>query len=317
MRLIGLKEIKRVLPGLDLITGIEKGFEAYSSGKVVVPPVGEMIMDKGEVHIKYGFVRGDEFYVIKIASGFYEDPRPGRMTGDGMMLLFSQKTGKPLCALMDKGHLTNIRTAVAGAIVAKYLAPANVKRIGIVGAGIQGRLQLSYLKGIVNCKKVLVWGTRHEELECYRSDMEREGYFVETTKDPDDILDKCNLIITATPAKSPLLKAENLNKGTHITAMGSDTIHKQELDPLILKEADIVVADSIEQCMERGEIFKAIGAGSLSKEKVVELGQIISGAKRGRINEEQVSVADLTGVAVQDIAIAKSVYRAIVSEEQG
>jgi ornithine cyclodeaminase len=116
--------------------------------------------------------------------------------------------------------------------------------------------------------------------------------------------------VTSTPSKQPLLNAEFVQKGTHITAMGSDTTEKQELDPVILKNADVVVADSIDQCMERGEIFKAMGAGELKKEKVVELGNVISGRATGRSSQDQVSVADLTGVAVQDINIASAVFRA-------
>lgn len=312
MQFITRDQIDRVLPSLDLIPEIEKGFEAYSCGRAVVPPVGELIMDNGEVHIKYGYIKKDEFYVIKIASGFYIDADSDQMTGNGMMLLFSQKTGIPICALLDEGHLTNIRTAVAGAIVAKYLAPSNVRKIGIMGAGVQGRLQLKYLKGIVNCNDVLVWGTGQEELDLYKTDMEDEGFAVETTLDSSKIQDQCNLIITTTPSKVPILTVKKLLKGTHITAMGSDTAAKQELDPMILKEADLVVADSFDQCMERGEIFRAIETGTLEKTRVVELGRIISDNKKGRSNDEQVTVADLTGVAVQDIAIASAVYRAIM-----
>jgi len=316
MELITLEQIHQILPSLDLVTEIEKGFMAYSEGRVVVPPIGEMILDSGEVHIKYGYIKGDEYYVIKIASGFYEDPGSDKMTGNGMMMLFSQKSGEPECALLDQGHLTNIRTAVAGAIVAKHLAPSRVDKIGIVGAGTQGRLQLIHLKEIVSCRNVLVWGTGSEELALYKSDMEKEGFDVETTLDAAQILHhQCNLIVTTTPSKVPILTGKDLRKGTHITAMGSDTTEKQELDPLILKNADLVVADSIEQCMLRGEIFKAIEACQLVKRDVVELGQIILGTVQGRVSQDQITIADLTGVAVQDINIASAVYRAFIKSK--
>ena len=315
MEFITLEQIHQILPSLDLVSEIEKGFMAYSEGRVVVPPIGEMILDTGEVHIKYGYIKGDDFYVIKIASGFYQDPNSDQMTGNGMMLLFSQKTGEPICTLLDEGHLTNIRTAVAGSIVAKHLAPARVDKIGIVGAGIQGRLQLSYLKEIVSCRNVLVWGTGPDELDLYKSEMEKEGFSVETTLDVVNIQHQCNLIVTTTPSKVPILTGKDLRKGTHITAMGSDTTEKQEVDPLILKNADLVVADSIEQCMVRGEIFKAMEAGQLEKNDVVELGQIISGAVQGRVSQDQITIADLTGVAVQDINSASAVYRAFIKSK--
>lgn len=310
MELISLDRIKSLLQGLDLLPQIEAGFRAYSENKTIVPPVGELLLEKGEVHIKYGFIKGDPYYVIKIASGFYGNPSLGLPSGNGMMLLFNQETGAGECMLLDEGYLTDVRTAVAGAIAARHLAPEGVEQIGIVGAGVQGRMQLSWLKGVLPCRKVLVWGLNDEELLLYKEDMQAEGFNVETTRDLSQIPAQCRLIVTTTPSKKPLLQAGKLQKGTHITAMGSDTSEKQELDPAILRYADVVVADSIPQCMERGEIFRAIQAGMLGKDKLKELGRIISGAEQGRVSQEQITVADLTGVAVQDIKIATAVFEA-------
>ena len=131
MHFITLEQIKEVLPQLDLLTGMEEGFRRYSEGKVVVPPVGEMILDKGEVHIKYGYVVDDDYYVIKVASGFYENPGLGLPSSNGLMLLFSQHTGKLLCILLDEGYLTDVRTALAGAVVARHLAPAPARTPGL------------------------------------------------------------------------------------------------------------------------------------------------------------------------------------------
>jgi ornithine cyclodeaminase len=227
------------------------------------------------------------------------------------MLLYKQATGELAAILLDEGYLTNIRTAVAGAIVAKYMAPSKVSRIGIAGTGTQGRLQLSYLKNVVDCRQVLVWGRTQEKLDSYKSEMEKEGVNIETTLDASEILQQCNLVVTTTPAKIPYLNRRDLRPGTHITAVGSDTPDKQEVDSGILRDADLVVADSIEQCMARGEIYKASEAGDLQKENLIELGNVISGAAKGRTSDQQTSIADLTGVAVQDICIAAAVYKAI------
>jgi len=307
MKIINLDQIKTILSDIDLIPDIEEGFRRYSAGQAVVPPVGELLLDKGEVHIKYGYLRGDGYYVIKIASGFYDNPKLGLSSSDGMMLVFSQNTGQPAAILLDEGYLTNIRTAVAGSIAAKYLAPNRVERIGIVGAGIQGRLQLRYLSNVTPCRDVLVWGLGESELDAYVNDMTPEGYRIETTMDPRQILRSCNLVVTATPSTEPLLMVEDLQPGTHITAVGSDTPHKQELDSRILARADLVVADSIAQCLVRGEIHQAIKAGLISEKQLVELGHVISGEAPSRSVEAQITVADLTGVAVQDIAIALAV----------
>jgi ornithine cyclodeaminase len=311
MKTISLEEIEAVLPSLDLIPSIEAGFVAYSQGQAVVPPIGELLLDKGEVHIKYGYLRHDNYYVIKIASGFYDNPKIGLPSSNGLMLLFHQKTGELVSILLDEGHLTDIRTAVAGAIAAKYLAPVNVERIGIVGTGTQARLQLRYLKHMTSCRQVLVWGRGQPQLERYRGDMEPHGFAIETTRNRADILRTCNLIVTATPATAPLLHVADLQAGTHITAVGSDTPEKQELDSAILARADEVVADSISQCLERGEIHKAIQSGHITQDGLVELGDVIAGRAAGRTSDDQITVADLTGVAVQDIKIATAVYEAL------
>jgi len=227
------------------------------------------------------------------------------------MLLFKQGTGELVCALLDECYLTHVRTAAAGAVVAKYLAPRDVRCIGIFGAGMQGRMQLEYLKSIIDCRDVRVWGLNQKELDEYKQDMENQGFRVRTTLNPDDVGANCNLIITATPATSPLLSVDHIQKGIHITAMGSDTPEKNELDPRILQKADIVVADSISQCLLRGEIHHAIKAGVLRQEDVVELGHAIINKELQRASEDQITVADLTGVAVQDIQITKSVYKAL------
>ena len=312
-KIYNLDQIKSALKNIDPIDAIEQGFIAYTGGKVVVPPVGEMIFHDppGDVHIKYGYIIDDEYYVIKIASGFYDNIKRLLPPYNGMMLLFSQKTGAPACILLDEGHLTNVRTAAAGAVVAKYLAPKNVHRIGIFGVGTQGKMQLQYLKSVVNCKDVIVWGINQEELDAYRETMVPFGYNIQTTLNGNDIASNCNLIVTATPSKTPLLFADQIQPGTHITAMGSDTTDKNELDPIILQKADIVVADSINQCLSRGEIYQAIKSGLLDKENVIELGNVIVKKELQRVSDDQITIADLTGVAVQDIQISKAVYEAL------
>lgn len=311
MKIITLDQIKEVLPRLELLPAIESGFVDYSQGKAVIPPVGELIMDKGDVHIKYGYIKNDPYYVIKIASGFYGNPALGLPSGNGIMLLFRQDTGEPVCALLDEGLLTDIRTAIAGAIAAKHLAPKDVDRIGVVGTGAQARLQLRHLAGVTNCRQALVWGRGEEQLQSYLSDAAEDGFDVETTLDAQEILETCDLVVTTTPSEQPILRVANLRRGTHITAVGSDTPDKQELESDILARADVVVADSIAQCTARGEIFQALQLGRIAGEELVELGDVIAGREAGRTTKDQITVADLTGVAVQDIKIATAVFEAV------
>ena len=178
MRIVTLDHIKSILPNVDLLSEIESGFAAYSSGLVVVPPVGELSFQSppGDVHIKYGYINEDDVYVIKIASGFYENKIENLPVGNGMMLVFSQKTGQPLAMLQDECYLTDVRTAVAGAITAKHLSPKNIDRIGIVGTGTQAKLQLQYLKDVIDCNKVVVWGRSSDSLSNYIKSMDSYNY---------------------------------------------------------------------------------------------------------------------------------------------
>jgi len=312
-RLYTLDQIKQAVETMNFSADIEKGFIAYSNGEVVVPPVGEMIFEDppGDTHIKYGYIKGDDSYVIKIASGFYHNVEINLPSSSGLMLVFSQKTGVLNTILLDEGFLTNVRTAVAGEIVARYMAPGKVKAIGVFGTGTMARMQVQILKSVTDCKRIIVWGRSESSLESYRMDMESNGYDVQTTLDPNQVTDASNLVLMTTPSTTPLINVDQIRAGTHITAIGSDTASKQELDTKILSAADIVITDSLSQCQERGDIYKALSAGDLALNKVVELGSAIRSGNRIRQSDDQITVADLTGVAIQDVQIAKAVSRAL------
>jgi ornithine cyclodeaminase len=314
-----LDQIKQTVDRLDITKHIEEGFVAYSQGRVIVPPVGELIFEKppGDVHIKYGYIKDDDYFAIKIASGFYENFKLDLPTSDGLILLFSQQHGSLVSILLDECYLTNVRTAVAGQVAAKYMAPSKIDCIGVFGTGVQGRMQVEYLKPVLDCSDIIVWGRHQDGLDTYKRDMQKLGYTVQTTLDAAEVTEECRLIITATPSETPLIGVKQIKPGTHITAMGSDTHLKQELDPKILQIADVVVADSIEQCLTRGEISKALQAGLINKEDLIELGDVIAGRQSGRTSDEQITVADLTGVAVQDIQIAKAVHEALIQSDFG
>jgi ornithine cyclodeaminase len=310
---VTLAEIRKALEAIDPLPLIEAGFAAYSRGEVVVPPVGELVFDDppGDVHIKYGYIKGDDVYVIKIASGFVDNPRRGLPSGDGLMLVFSQKTGVLEAVLLDEGYLTNLRTAVAGAIVAKYLAPRSVRAVGIVGAGVQGRMQLEWLRRVRTFDTAVVWGVDEAELAAFRRDMERPGLKVRTTLRAEEVAAAADLIVTCTPSTKPLLEAAWIRPGTHITAVGSDTAAKQELDPAILAGAGRIVVDSLSQSELRGEVYRAVSAGAIGRDRLVELGRVIEDPALRRSSDEETTVADLTGVAVQDIQISKAVWLAL------
>lgn len=307
MHVISKQEIEAILPTIDSMPLIEQGFADYSAGKCNIPPVGELIMEKGEIHIKYGCIKGGDYYVVKIASGFYGNIDMGLPNSNGMMILFSQHTGEVAAILHDECLLTDVRTAVAGAISAKYLAPKKVTAIGIVGTGVQARMQAEYLAPVTDCKDIIVWGRKPKKLLEYKKDMAAKGYNVTATMDMNELCSAANLIVTTTPSEDVLITADMIKPGTHITAMGSDMPDKQEIDAEILKMADIVVSDSIDQSQLRGEVYQALKRKTITNDDVVELGSVIS-AGAGRMNEDQITIADLTGVAVQDLKIAEAIF---------
>lgn len=321
--ILRLDEIKRLIDIPQLIREIEAGFILYSEGRVNVPPVGFLHFDepRGDVHIKYGAVAGDDYYVLKMASAFYDNPAFGLPVSDGLMLVFSQKTGKLATVLVDECWLTDMRTAAAGAVAAKHLAPADVQHIGIVGTGVQARLQLQMLRGIVDSNSCIVWGRDPAKARAMIEDLQAQdsirdwGLTFNVVDSLDDLTTQCRLIVTTTPATAPLIRAGNVQKGTHITAMGSDDHGKQELDADVLEKADVVVADSISQCIDHGECCAAIRAGKLDPESIVELGKVIQNPQLGRTAAGQITVADLTGVAIQDIQIAKMVVNAVLAND--
>lgn len=312
MKILTRKQIEEVLSLPLILKAVEEGFAAYSRGEAVIPPVASLHFDHppGDCHIKYGYAKKGKYYVVKIASGFQDNPKLGFPAGNGLMLLFDKQNGKPVSILLDEGYLTDIRTAAAGGIAAKYLAPKNVSCIGIVGTGAQACYQLELLSFVTKCKKVLVWGRDAFKVKNLKEHFSLKKWEIEIAKDLGSLVAECNLIVTTTSSSSPLLFADQIRPGTHITAVGADDIGKQELDPEIFAKADKVVVDSRSQCIEFGDVSYAVKKGLIKKESLIELGEVIVDNSLGRTSDTQITIADLTGVAIQDLQIATAVFEA-------
>ncbi|MEO0383812.1 MAG: ornithine cyclodeaminase family protein [Pseudomonadota bacterium] len=314
-QIVTLKEILPLIPKIDVVGEVERAFIAFSQGKVTVPPVGELLFPRanGEMHIKYGAIDDDDVFVIKIATGFFNNPAHDLPPFGGCMLVLSQTTGLVEAVLLEEGELTNHRTAAAGAVAAKALAPQAVERIGIVGSGVQARLQADYLRRVHPCRRLDIWGRSRPNAEMAADDIAKFGFEVETVDDIATLSARCQLIVTTTPTHEPLLTAEMIQPGTHITAMGSDTADKNELAMDLMRRADVIVVDSFAQSDERGEVYQTNKAGVAINGRTTELGRVLAGHEPGRTSDDEITIADLTGVAVQDIAIAKAVLAKLVS----
>ncbi|MGR2663260.1 ornithine cyclodeaminase family protein [Chromobacterium haemolyticum] len=304
-----------ILARLDLERAealLRQGFIAYSAGRAQLPPVQHFAFAEvnGDCCVKSGYVEGESLFAVKVSSGFYDNSKRGLPSNQGLVLCFCARTGAPLALLRDEGWLTAWRTALAGRLAARVLAPSRVEAIGVVGTGLQARLQLRALQAATPCRDVWVWGRSETELAVFAAEFEPLGYRLRTTLDAEPLARACQLIVTCTPSTRPILQAGWLTPGTHVTAVGADAAGKQELAAELVAGADRVVVDSIAQCAAYGEVSHALAAGLLVRESLAELGQVLAGERPGRQSEDEITLADLTGLAVQDAQIAKCVLEA-------
>jgi len=300
-------QIEQVIRPAEVIAAMERAFVAYSRGEVVVPPVGLMEFDDppGDCHIKYGYLKRGTTFTVKIATGFWNNPECGLASSNGVVLVFSSQSGELQAILQEEGHLTDIRTAAAGAVAAKYLAPSEIRSIGIIGAGTQARLQLEFLKEVIQCRRVTLWTRSADRARTF----EVEGFEVTVASNVAELAAHSQLIVTTTPSRAWLLGAAHVQPGTHINAVGADGGGKQELESRLLAVAATCVVDSVGQCSQYGESSYALREGLIQPEKLIELGRVVEDRWLGRQREEDITIADLTGVAVQDIVIADLVLK--------
>jgi len=315
------EEIESVITIDEAIEAVEDGFKAYNSGKAVIPfPVALQVPDhSGDIHIKPGYVKGYETYTIKVASGFYENPKIGLPVSHGMLILFDSRTGYPVCLEVDQCYLTDLRTAAAGAVAARALAKKSIGRACVIGTGTQARFQIKALSRVRKFDELAVWGRNPERIEKYVADMEGaiDAKIVPASSAEEAVTDS-DIVVTATMTSTPIVKASWLKKGVHITAMGSDSPEKQELESAVLKAADKIVVDSLKQCVNLGELHHAIEDGAVSEEDVhAELGEILLGVKSARETDDEITVCDLTGTAVQDVVTSQIVYERALKKKIG
>ncbi|MEM7362136.1 MAG: deaminase [Bacteroidota bacterium] len=306
MKILTKQELETSIDLPKVLAAIEQGFVWYSQGQAVIPPIGSMHFPNppGECHIKYGYLREGRFYVVKVASGFPKNREHGLPAGNGLLTLFDQHTGQPVALFLDEGFLTDMRTAAAGCIAAKYLAPQHITAIGIVGTGAQAFYQLKLLRFATHCRKVMVWGRSFEKAQRLQNHPDLQEWDIEAVKNLQVLCSTCNLIVTTTSSDRPLLFANQIRKGTHITAVGADDVEKQELDPAIFSKAGKTVVDSKNQCMQFGEVALALKQQALDKQVLIELGEVILDPSKRRKTDDEITVVCLTGVAIQDLQIA-------------
>lgn len=310
MRVIDEQRLRERVREPVALAAAERAFRALAEDAVVLPPPVHLAIaaSAGEVHIKSAHLAGSDTFTVKIAGGFYDNAALGLPTGSGLMLLFDARTGFPLALLQDNGYLTDLRTGAAGALAARLLSPARLDRVAVLGSGAQAGFQLRALRGVRRWRETVLWSRSPEHAQTRSRELERElgvptspaGTVANAVRDAD-------LVITVTPSRTPLVEAAWLRADATVIAVGSDGPGKQELAADVVRRADKVIVDMLEQCRRLGELQHAPDLpvhGSL--------GEVLTGRRRGREGSELI-VCDLTGVGAQDAAIAEAAFQAATS----
>ncbi|HEX5935990.1 MAG TPA: ectoine utilization protein EutC [Pseudorhizobium sp.] len=309
MKILTETELRRIVPlDLQAITCVEDAFHALATKAVAMPPILRLDIPehRGEVDVKTAYVPGLDGFAIKISPGFFDNPKIGLPSTNGLMVLLSAKTGLVQAVLLDNGYLTDVRTAAAGAVAAKHLAREDASVAAIFGAGMQAKLQLRALALVRPIREARIWARDAAKAETAAADLTATlGFPVRAETDGQTAVGGADVIVTTTPSEKPILKAEWLRPGQHVTAMGSDAEHKNEIEPAVIASAALYVADSLKQTRRLGELHHAIEAGFVKEGAIFpELGEIIAGRKPGRSGPGEITIADLTGTGIQDTAIA-------------
>jgi ornithine cyclodeaminase len=306
LRIIDEPTLRNAMTPALAVEVIREAFRADGEGRTHVPPVInlEIPAHRGEFHIKTAHIERVPHVAVKVASGFYDNAARGLPSGSGLMAVFDATTGLPVALLLDNGFLTDLRTGAAGAIAGDLLARKHIEAVGVVGSGVQARHQVRCLRVVREFREVVAWSPNRERLERYCEELRGDGYYVRAAENVEQLCGVSDVLITATPSRQPLVRAEWLRPGMHITAVGADSPGKQELDAACLQRAELVVVDRLSQCAAFGELSHA--HASIDQTAVVELGAILAGKAAGRTADDQITIADLTGVGFQDTAIASA-----------
>jgi ornithine cyclodeaminase len=307
MDILALPEIRRALDSNAVIGRMRQALVAYSRGECEMPMPMHLAIAPwdAEVHIKSSYRRGGRYFALKVASTFPGNLARGFPTGNGMMLLASAETGEPVALLADAGYLTDVRTAAVAAMMARELGRRD-RSVGILGSGVQARLQARWHAQVLDLEQLWIWGRTPARAEdCARELREAlPAVQIAVAASPAEVADKARLLVTCTAARAPLLRAEDLQPGTLVSAVGSDTLGKQELEPEILRRADLLLVDSRPQCEKLGELQHAPAESARS----IEMGALWE--RGGGLGNQSAgwTVCDFTGLGIEDLFIAEYCY---------
>jgi ornithine cyclodeaminase/alanine dehydrogenase len=274
---------------------------------------------RGEIDFKAGYHKAAEMISLKASSGgFIDNPAAhGVPNGMGTILLFDARSCALAC-VMDGSLITGLRTGAAGAVSVKALARRNAKAITSIGTGNQARMQVRAIREVMKIERIHAWDSNPETLARYKADIEGElGIPVAAANSKREAVEQADILVTTTRGKGSLVEAGWVKPGTHIVAIGTDQRGKQELDPEIFRNAKIVT-DSTEQCVEKGETWHPLDRKIIARDDIhAEIGEILLGRKPGRESDDEITIFDSTGMAIQDNTTSAKIYRNALERRVG
>lgn len=306
--ILGEDELRQSIDLLEAIESIENAFAALAKGQINRPASFQLALPNRQdrIEAKATYLEDAPYYVLKAVSEFPNNPTINLPARHEITTIFDAATGFPAAILTDSDYLTQVRTGAAGAIAAKYLANETIRQVAVIGSGKQAYIQLKMLMLVKQVEAVSIWGRSPAHLFDYAQRvLEEYNVALQIASSAEEAVRSADLVVTATASETPLIQAEWLKPGVHITAVGANAPNKQELHPDVFKRADVIVADKLTRCKEVGELLHAIRSGAITDEQIAgELGDLIIRKISGRTQTDQITVADLTGRNVQDSAIA-------------
>jgi alanine dehydrogenase len=312
------KEVEKLLDMKGTLKVVEEAFRQHGLKKVQMPSKLYLYFKNhnGDLRTMPAYLEEQDITGVKIVNVHPDNPKSGLPTVMALVILNSTQTGAPL-AIMDGTYLTDMRTGAAGGVAVKHLARRNSKTVGFVGTGNQARTQLLAINEIIDIHEIKATSTSEKQTFVFKDDMELITECEITAKKTIKEVCDCDILVTTTPSRGPIVMDEWILEGTHINAIGADAPGKEELDPRILKRARVVV-DDIAQASHSGEINVPLSKGLLSEKDIFcELGEVITGKKKARTSDSDITVFDSTGLAIQDVATANMVYMKALKENMG
>ncbi|PIQ85116.1 MAG: alanine dehydrogenase [Candidatus Omnitrophica bacterium CG11_big_fil_rev_8_21_14_0_20_45_26] len=316
--LLTQKDIQQLFTMRDCLRVVEGTFRSHGRGYVQMPAKSYLYIPQyqGDFRSMPAFVEDLGAAGIKWVNVHPNNPQKGLPTVMAMIILGDVKTGFPLC-VMDGTHLTNLRTGAAGAVAAKYLARKNSKTVALIGSGRQAVTQLEALRLLFKIKQVSVWSKDRSSDERFMRHFKGALFQVRRASHPAACVKGADIVTTITPSRRPIIQYKWLSPGTHINAIGADAKGKEEIMPQVLKRAKVVI-DDWEQASHSGEINVPFSRGQLTRRDIhATLGEVITQQKKGRSNSREITVFDSTGLSIQDIACAHTVYRLALKQGKG